>query len=317
MKQHFVAPLIAFTASLACAQVPVDLSQATLTLESSQTLRVENLQVPGLGSYRLDFQWDPGSISFVPVVASLLGNGSYCERARASGNVGYVQRNKDGYLLRQRTDGAVTVGALSAAHYGPSAFTVTWAKTASAAANPYLVDRLVPDFDPVKAYGVMGTVQADAYPGFETGMLVEVVGNLAGGAFTVRQVGGSAQASFSFPATQTQARANCPASASGVYSGNVAYGTFAIDAYQVSFINGHEGSVMPLNDSAHKFSASWNADTAGMAGFNHGRTSKVLSPAFPGFAEGADVFLADVGDGLAVTQTNAASRAVATTVFLK
>ena len=295
------------------AQVPVDLSQSKVSIQNAETLRVENLNVPGLGSYQVNFRWNPQTVSFVPAMDSLVSNGSYCESASLSGNVAYSSGNADAYLLRQRTTSTMTVGAITSKSGGAYGFTVTWAKTSTAAENPYLTGKTVTNFDRTKGYGLVG-ISSSAYP-FSHGTLVEVSGGIAPGTFNIKQVGGTASAVFTTVASSVAARANCPSSSNGLYSGNVSYSTGNTGAYQISFLNVGSGSINTISGGAYGFAAIWEPSTTGKAGFSYGLVSMTSSAYF--LMSGATIFVADVGDGVLVTSLTDSQQAAATTAFLK
>lgn len=319
MKKTWMATAsITFLTTSATAQIPVDLTQANVTIEDNQTLKIENLKVPDAGSFQLMFRWNPATATFEPQVQTLIANGSYCEKATASGSTS-ATANKDGYVIWQRTNASMTVGALAPVKAGASSFTVTWAKTNTASENPYLVGQSVSKYNPNNAYGIVGKVYEYAYPGFTTGMLVEVTANMASGNVTIRQVaGGSANAVFSYATAQWQR--NCPAAPTGIYSGDVS-ASANVDGYQASFSGSHSGGIAAINSGASAFTASWwptgVPGVSGKRGFEYGAVNSVYSFTYPNFVTNSNVFVADVGGGISVTQIDASAKATATAAFLR
>jgi hypothetical protein len=311
------AAVLSLIATAAVAQVPVDISQSKISIDSSQTLNFENVNVPGLGSFQLKFRWNPHNLTFDPIVETLTSNGPYCEKAVATGNVSYSTTARDAYLIRQRTTATMTVGALTAASNRPYGFTAAWAKTQTANENPYLTGKALPSFDPNKSYGIIGTVHTGSYTGFDQGMLVEITGSLAAGVFNIKQVGGTGSTTFTVSPNSASSTPNCLSSSAGIYSGNTSYSSANANAYQVAYISAGSGSITAATTPAYGFTATWDNDIVGKRGFQYGRVASVHTGSYSSFTTAGTVFLADFGDGLAITALSDTQEAIGTAVFTK
>ena len=221
------------------AQIAVDLSQARVSIHGTQTLKLENLAIQGMGTYQVNLRWNPVTLSFEPVVESLIANGAYCEKVLATGNVNNPN-NKDGYDLRQRTVGGITSGAITGISKDQYHFIASWAKTDSMESNPYLIGNTIQNFDKTRAYGTVG--YADAYSPISAGAVVEVHGNFASGVFNFREVNSERVATFIFPPASASTTANCAATTSGLYSGNP-LSIANKNGYQITILDSASGSV--------------------------------------------------------------------------
>lgn len=315
MNKISAAALLTIATTTASAQIPVDISQSKISIDSSQGVLFENLTVPGVGSVNLKFRWNPHTVSFEPVVETLDLQGAYCEQAVASGNISYSSTATDGYQIRQRTTDSITWGALTTASSRPYGFTVAWAKTVLPQDNPYLTGKSLPQFDPSKAYGVIGQVHTGSYSGFAQGMLVEITGSMAAGAFNIKQVGGTASTTFTLGANSATSRSHCASSNNGLYSGNTAYSSANANGYRVIFLSTGSGTITAASGAPYEFTATWEGQVK--PGLYAGRMAAVHTGSYARFTATAPILVADVGDGLSVMSLSSSGEVLGTAVFTK
>ena len=315
MQKTHIATLAAIAAlgiSSAHAQIAVDLSQSRVSVQDSQSLKIENLAIPGIGSFQLNFQWNPNTLNFEPKVETLFNNGAYCESAIASGSA-TEPANINGYDIRQRTIDGITMGAITVISNAPYPFTASWAKTRTAEENPYLIGREITTFDSSKAYGVVGF---SGISGMLPGAIVEVDGGFTAGAFNFYDPRNRRVTTFTLSAGSIKQTTNCAAAQTGLFSGQKYYSDNDA-AYQVSIISANSGSITNAKVGSSPFTATWGNMPVLKRGFGFGTLSSTNETAHPHMTQGVRAFVSDVGNGIAITSINESRYNTGSAVFLK
>jgi len=306
---------LAVIATSANAQIDADFSNSSVVVENSQTLRVNNLRVSGMGAFNLSFRWDPNTLTFVPLAETLADQGERCEsdllkNAAVSGH-GYH------FLMRQRTSANFVAGGLTVSSYSLATnpqFTVGWVKTATPQANPYLRNVNLSQFDPNVAYGMMGKVDTTRFQGFETGDVVEVR-TQADRAIAVTNARTGAVQTFQsekgFKVVTT-----CPASEPNTYAGNVQQEGQNSGAYhRVSRLNGDQFVLEPnYSNKPDELQVAWTQDANGMS---QGLVVRGSNDKYPGFFAKSTVAVMDIGGAYSLVPFSPSNKATGAAVFFR
>jgi hypothetical protein len=308
------------------AQIPIDLSSATLTKTTATGFQVDNLNVPNFGNYKIGFEWNPAAARFEPVASSIVPNGSTCTKAVLTGNAAYSSSNIAGYKFFSRVDSNGEFGGIQATS-AASELMMSWAKTARQDQNPYLVGRSLTTFDASKSYGVIGALNGFPYPGgFYDGDLVEITGSPAQGAIAVLKTGSPAAFTLTLAKTSDIAGAspltitnNCAPITGATVAGNLTYSSSNI--YTFTSFSTTAGALTTASTSGSEFNANWGnfaaPTTFAKPSVGYGIMGKVNGFAYPNFTSSAVVFVADIGDAVSITSVNGSGKTDGTAVFFK
>ncbi|OYU45107.1 MAG: hypothetical protein CFE44_09260 [Burkholderiales bacterium PBB4] len=327
IKKHALS--LAFIACAAScsgwAQIPVDLTRSTFTNVTATKFQIDNLNVPGVGNFQLSFEWNPAAARFEPVVTSLRPNGDTCTTAVLKGSTS-SSTNLAGYVYSSRVNANGEFGGIQTRLYPASELTLVWAKTATADLNPYLVGRVVTNFDPSKGYGVVGEASSGAYPGFTTGDFIEVTGSPDKGAVSIVKVGTASSItmplalSSDFGGGQVLTPAtNCAPVAASNMTGNLA--SPSNDSYVFASTGVNAGSIAPSSTRSFAFSTSWGSVTA-PAGFRkaavgYGIMGATSSSYYTNFTANQTIFGVDIGSGIAIGGVDSNGKVISAAVFIR
>lgn len=304
MKKNLSVGLLALCASVsALADINIDSTGSTVAFSGKDSIQVNNLNVPGFGSYSLRFKWDPVALNFVIDLPSI----SAAPQSRCVSRVYNNSKSSNQFWASTRTISGVEYGGLidttakiSADNisfsYFWSDFVVNWAKTAKIEDNVYLKGRSVPSFDPNKGYGFISGEGL----GFSQGDLIEVSGNLETNDFLlIKQVNGSISTAMSTGKLKA-ASFGC-ASGAGKYTGyNSATSSAIATSGDTALFEGNS------------FSASWSlSSSAGVIGKN------TVTSDYGGLVTDNKIIVRDIGEGVTISAVDATGKVTGSYVFMR
>ena len=328
MKKTFALTLTCLASTLcttAFAQVPVDLTRSTFTHVSATQFQVDNLNVPGVGNFQLSFEWNPATAKFDPVINTLRNNGDTCTTAVLKGNTS-LAANLAGYKYMTRVNANGEFGGIQIANYPASELTIVWAKTATADQNPYLVGRLLTNFDQTKGYGVIGEASTGYYPGFTTGDFVEVTGSPDKGAVSILKIGTASSISMPLALSSDYGggqvlttTTNCAPVTGGLTTGNLT--RQENDDYIFSALGVNAGSIAASSTRSSAFTTNWGNFSAPSsfrkAAVGYGIMGDSSSSFYTKFTPNQTIFGVDIGTGVAIAGVDSTGKVIAATVFTR
>lgn len=328
MKKSFALTLTSLACALcttAFAQVPVDLTRSSFTNVTATKFQIDNLNVPGVGSFQLSFEWNPATAKFDPVISTLRNNGDTCTTAVLKGNTSYSP-NLAGYKYMTRVNANGEFGGIQVGNYPATELTIVWAKTATADQNPYLVGRLLTNFDQSKGYGVIGEAHNYYYAGFATGDFVEVTGSPDKGAVSILKIGTASSLSMPLALSSDYGggqvlttTTNCPPVTGGLATGNLK--TADNDSYIFSALGVNAGSIAAASTRSYAFTTNWGS-LAAPASFRksavgYGVMGTTSSSYYTKFTPNQTIFGVDIGTGIAIGGVDSTGKVIAAAVFVR
>lgn len=328
MKKSLALTLTCLASALcatAFAQVPVDLTRSTFTNVTATKFQIDNLNVPGVGSFQLSFEWNPATAKFDPVVSTLRNNGDTCTTAVLKGNTS-VAANLAGYRYMTRVNANGEFGGIQVGTYPASELTIAWAKTATADQNPYLVGRLLTNFEPSKGYGVIGEASTSYYIGFTTGDFVEVTGSPDKGAVSILKIGTASSISMPLALSSDYGggqvlttTTNCPPVTGGLATGNLT--SADNDDYIYSALGVNAGSIAAASTRSYAFTTNWGnlgaPATFRKAAVGYGVMGTSSSSFYTKFTPNQTIFGVDIGTGVAIGGVDSTGKVIAAAVFVR
>ena len=162
------------------------------------------------------------------------------------------------------------------------------------------------------AYGIIGSVHTNAYPGFNEGDLITVVGDTTG--YFIKQINGNATASFNNSENVINSN-NCNSNSAN-YAGELGY--HSSNFYTVNIFNTTDGSIQLSSSSGNQFNAGWSEENKILDSFSIATIGSVHTNAYQNFNEGDEAFVTDIGNGIAITALDSFTGKIkATAVFIK
>lgn len=239
-----------------------------------------------------------------------------CSQGTYAGNLSHISDNYYSVNVMSANGieyGGIQVGGEHANR--ASSFAASWISSKKNK-NPYLRGENLSKFIDNQAYGVVGKTDATAYPGFSIGELVAVTGDIEG--YTIMQLSNGASATFNAPKNLVT-RDSCVSSTGNNYRGDVSY--LSDNYYSISIANNSTGTIQvggEYPNRASSFSAGWGVLPRIMDTYNAGTVGKVNVTSYPNFSVGDNVFITDIGNGIAITSFDSETgKPKGTAVFIK